>query len=200
MTLPSIRPVELAEKQQRGEAFALIDVRTPVEFQEIHCPFARNLPLSDLDPARLKQDPAWSVDQPLYLICRSGSRAKQAGQRLSAAGWKQVAYVEGGTLAWQQAGLPVNTGKKVISLERQTRIGAGVLVLSGLALGYFVHPYCLGLTAFVGAGLIFAGITDICGMGLLLARMPWNQVLSHLPCGSKPSECTPANRPAISNP
>jgi rhodanese-related sulfurtransferase len=84
--------------------------------------------------------------------------------------------VEGGTLAWEAAGLPVVRGQKVISLERQVRIVAGFLVLVGALLAMTVHPYFAGLSAFVGAGLMFAGITDTCGMGMLLARMPWNQV------------------------
>ena len=66
-------------------------------------------------------------------------------------------------------------GSRVISLERQVRIAAGSLVLLGVALGLLVHPAFIGLAAFVGAGLVFAGVTDWCGMGLLLARMPWNQ-------------------------
>jgi hypothetical protein len=84
--------------------------------------------------------------------------------------------VEGGTLACVEAGLPVKTGKKAISLERQVRIAAGSLVLVGAALGFFVHPYWIGLSAFVGAGLVFAGVTDTCGMAIMLGRMPWNQV------------------------
>jgi hypothetical protein len=78
-------------------------------------------------------------------------------------------------LACQTVGLPLAQGKKAISLERQVRIAAGSLVLLGLVLGWLVHPYFLGLSAFVGAGLFFAGVTDTCGMGMLLARMPWNQ-------------------------
>jgi rhodanese-related sulfurtransferase len=99
-----------------------------------------------------------------------------ACERLAAAGVASVVNVEGGTLAWEKAGLPVVRGKKAMSLERQVRIAAGSLVLIGTVLGAFVHPYALGLAGFVGAGLVFAGITDTCGMGMLLARMPWNQV------------------------
>ena len=75
-----------------------------------------------------------------------------------------------------EAGLPVVRGKKAISLERQVRIAAGSLVLLGVLLGWLVHPAFIGLSAFVGAGLVFAGVTDTCGMGMMLARMPWNQV------------------------
>ena len=82
--------------------------------------------------------------------------------------------VEGGTAAWEQAGLSVVRERRVMSLERQVRIAAGTLVLVGTGLGAFVHPLFLGIAAFVGAGLVFAGITDTCGMGLILAKMPWN--------------------------
>jgi rhodanese-related sulfurtransferase len=125
------------------------------------------------------------VSQPLYVICRSGNRARQACEKLIAAGYTNVVNVEGGTQAWEQAGLPLVRGKQAISLERQVRIAAGSLVLSGALLGYFAHPYWIGLAAFVGAGLVFAGITDTCGMGMLLARMPWNQVPKPQPRQSK---------------
>jgi hypothetical protein len=78
--------------------------------------------------------------------------------------------------AWMKAGFDIEgRGKGVISFERQVRIGAGFLVLCGTLLGVFVHPALLAVPGLVGAGLIFAGISDICGMGMLLAKMPWNQ-------------------------
>src|SRR5262249_15855431 len=105
----------------------------------------------------------------------TGTRAKMARDRFRAAGFDNVVCVEGGTLAWDAAGLPVKRGRKAMSLERQVRIAAGSLVLLGVALGFFVHEALFGLSAFVGAGLILAGLTDTCGMGMLLARMPWNR-------------------------
>jgi len=77
-------------------------------------------------------------------------------------------------LAWESAGLPLKRGAKMMSLERQVRIAAGALVFTGAVLGYFVNPAWIALSGFVGAGLVFAGITDTCGMGMLIARMPWN--------------------------
>jgi hypothetical protein len=88
-------------------------------------------------------------------------------------------FVEGGTLACVEAGIPVVRRRKAISLERQVRIVAGLLVFLGAILGGFVHPAFIGLSAFVGAGLVFAGITDTCGMGMILPRMPWNQRSEH---------------------
>lgn len=177
MTIATISPKQLAEIQQSGKHVELIDVRTPIEFREVHVSFARNIPLDQLQAAQVassRQD----ASEPLYVICRSGSRAKQACEKFHAAGHTNVVNVEGGTQAWDQAGLSVVRGKKAISLERQVRIAAGSLVVIGAALGAFVHPYFIGLSAFVGAGLVFAGVTDSCGMGMILARMPWNQVSS----------------------
>jgi len=83
-------------------------------------------------------------------------------------------------------------GKKAISLERQVRIAAGALGLMGAVLGYFVSPYWIGLSGFIGAGLMFAGITDTCALGMVLARMPWNQVqnTSVLPPGRSDAACS----------
>ena len=178
MTSATITPKQLFDLHQSDKTVELIDVRTPVEYREVHVDFARNVPLDRLDAAELT---AGRNGSPLYVICRSGSRGKQACDKLIAAGYTNVVNVEGGTQAWDQAGLPVVRGKKAISLERQVRIAAGTLVLIGSALGAFVSPYWIGLAAFVGAGLIFAGVTDTCGMAMLLARMPWNQVAASTP-------------------
>lgn len=171
----SITPQDLAQRRLAGRRVDLIDVRTPVEFQEIHVEFARNVPLDRLDPQAIRSQHGADAAEPLYVICRTGGRGKQACAKLAAAGIP-VANVEGGTLACEAAGLPLVRGQKVISLERQVRIAAGSLVLLGAALAWFLDPAWIGLSAFVGAGLVFAGVTDTCGMGLLLARMPWNQM------------------------
>ncbi len=180
MSIAVIKPQELAERSKKGRKIDLIDVRTPVEFREVHVEIARNVPLDQLDPAALMQARNGSANEPLYVICRSGSRGQQACEKFLKAGFTNVVNIEGGTLACVEAGLPVVRGKKAISLERQVRIAAGLLVVTSATLGYFVHPYWIGLAAFVGAGLTFAGltfagITDTCGMGMLLARMPWNR-------------------------
>lgn len=181
----TISPQELSQLRQNGKPLDLIDVRTPVEYREVHVEFARNVPLDRLDPQAIQAERNGKAQQPLYVICRSGSRGKQACEKLLAAGIANVVNVEGGTMACEAAGLPLVRGQKTISLERQVRIAAGTLVLIGSALGFWVHPYFMGLAAFVGAGLTFAGITDTCGMGMLLARMPWNQVKTE--CSTKPA-------------
>lgn len=175
MTGTLISPQELASQLKSGKKIELIDVRTPVEYREVHVDFAQNVPLDQLDPAATMHTRNGSAVDPLYFVCRSGSRGQQACDKFRQAGFANVVNVEGGTMACVDAGLPVVRGKKAISLERQVRIAAGSLVLLGTALGWSVHPGFLGLAAFVGAGLVFAGITDTCGMGMILAQMPWNQ-------------------------
>jgi rhodanese-related sulfurtransferase len=171
----SIRPRELHLKITTGEPLALVDVRTPSEYRATHVPGAVLAPLDSLDPTRLARN--FSPETPLYVLCQSGTRAKQAINRLERAGVRRCVLVEGGTAAWVQAGLPVEREAGTsISLERQVRIAAGTLVLAGTLLGIFWNHLLLGLPAFVGGGLVFAGITDTCGMGMLLARMPWNRL------------------------
>lgn len=174
--MKTISPNELNQRLTADPASVVIDVRTPVEYAEVHVPQARLEPLDKLDPAALANAGTASKDKPVYLLCRSGQRATKAAEKFAAEGFQQPVVVEGGTLAWISAGLPVNRSQvKVISLERQVRIVAGSLVFIGVVLGWFVHPAFVWLSGFVGAGLVFAGITDFCGMGLLLAKAPWNQ-------------------------
>lgn len=180
MEIPTISPRELAALRAQGRPLELIDVRTPAEFREVHVDFARSVPLHDLDPAALMSARPVPADQPLYVICRSGSRGKQACAKFLAGGFANVVNVEGGTLAWAECGLPVVRGKKAMSLERQVRIAAGSLVLLGVLLGLWSEWFLI-LAGFIGAGLVFAGITDTCGMGMLLARMPWNQARTPAP-------------------
>ncbi len=172
----TITPTKLQAIRETNKSACLLDVRTPAEHAQIHVAGVNLVPLDRLSAHSLESIAGFSTEQPLYILCHSGSRAKQAAEKLEKEGCTQCYVVEGGTLAWAEAGLPVNRGtSKVISLERQVRIAAGALVLTGILLARFVYPPFIWFSAFVGAGLVFAGITDWCGMGMLLARMPWNQ-------------------------
>jgi len=174
--MKTIRPNELNTLREKNASLFLLDVRTPVEHAQLHVPGVHLMPLDRLDAAALEGMPAISRETPLYILCQSGGRARQAAAKLEEKGFKECHVVEGGTSAWAAAGLPVNRGSsRMISLERQVRIAAGFLVLSGVLLSRFVNPEFIWLSGFVGAGLIFAGATDWCGMGMLIARMPWNQ-------------------------
>jgi rhodanese-related sulfurtransferase len=164
--------MELRQLLDSDASCQLFDVRPYPEFATGHIRAARLMPLDEI-PRRLGE-----IDRarPVVLVCRTGKRSAQARETLAAAGFDQASELAGGVLAWQQAGLPLEVAVRAPwSLERQVRVVAGSLVLCGVVLGVTVHPAFLGLSAFVGAGLVFAGVTDWCGMGLLLARMPWNR-------------------------
>lgn len=168
--MPAITATALHQLLADHPGATVIDVRTPAEFAEVHATPAVNVPLGGLDPG------AFPHASPVYILCQSGQRASNAAEILTRSGHPDAVFVQGGTKAWIDAGLPVvRGGRGAISLERQVRIAAGSLVLTGFLLGWFVNPLCFILSGFVGAGFIFAGITDWCGMGLLIAKAPWNK-------------------------
>lgn len=191
MGVATVSPQAVEDLLRAGRTIELIDVRTPAEFGELHLTCARNEPLERLDPAKVMAARTGDPDEPLYVICRSGKRGEQACQKFLAAGFENVINVDGGTLACADAGLAVVRGKKAMPLERQVRIVAGLLVLAGAVLAVVVHPWCIGLSGFVGAGLVFAGITDTCPMAMLIAKMPWNQVAAPTTTAAKCSTESP---------
>lgn len=161
---------ELHSRIETHEPLQLIDVRSAGEYAAGHVPQALNIPLEDLE-SRLPD----LGSRPIAILCQSGTRAGIACEQLE--GIRQdVMVVEGGTSAWKAAGYEVTApaGSRW-SLERQVRLGAGLLVLIGAVLALTVHPSWVFLSLFVGAGLTFAGLTNICGMALLLAKLPWNK-------------------------
>ncbi len=170
----SISPNKLSEIVASGRKVSLIDVRTPAEFPRDPCPFRRQLLTGSAIGGRGTK-PLPSAE-PVYIICKSGSRGSQACQKLEAAGLSNVINVEGGTAAWEAVGLPVVRGKEGDLAGKTGKNRRGDASPDGAALGFFIHPAWIGLSAFIGAGLIFAGVTDTCGMAMMLARMPWNQV------------------------
>lgn len=175
-TLTTCPASEVARLIKEGRPIDLIDVRTPVEYAAVHAKGATSIPLDRLDPAKVLAGRKGAASDPIYLICKAGKRGAIACEKFLAAGHANVVNVEGGTDAWVAAGLPVVRGASgVISLERQVRIGAGLLTLAGAVLALTVHVGFAAIPAFIGAGLIFAGVTDWCGMGLLLAKAPWNR-------------------------
>lgn len=163
-----------AEPSSLEGATLCVDVRTPAEFREVHIPGSVNIPLADVE-LHLEELKRQGQDKQIVLVCRSGQRAAKACERLGAAGLRQCAVLEGGLARWVESGYTVERGRKAISLERQVRIAAGSMVLGGTVLGLLVHPAFFAVPVFVGGGLVFAGLTDTCGMAMLLARMPWNR-------------------------
>ena len=167
-----MRSIPVQELSEPRADRILIDVRTPAEFEEMHIEGARHEPLNELDASVLADE---IKGHEVCVICFSGTRAKQAAKKLVEAGCENTVILDGGVDAWEKAGMPLKRGRRTMSLERQVRIAAGSLVVLGVILGWKVAPAFFGLSAFVGAGLVFAGITDTCGMGMLIAKMPWNK-------------------------
>ena len=150
----------------------LIDVREFPEFAAGHIAQSRLVPLGTLDRAC----EAWDRSQPLMLVCKSGRRAEAARLLLEARSFTHLSVLAGGIDAWLAAGKPlVVEPRKPWSMERQVRVAAGTLVLLSLLFAWLVSPLFLAATAFVAAGLVFAGISDICMMASLLGRLPWNR-------------------------
>lgn len=157
---------DLHTRLRDGGDIVLVDVREPAESAGARIDGARLIPLGTL-----RQNPALAGESgAVYLLCRSGHRAEMAAQILRQQSGAKPIVVAGGMLAWTKAGYPVSRTRGPIALERQVRIAAGTLVLIGLLVpGMHFLPYI------VGVGLIFAGVTDTCAMGLLLMRLPWNR-------------------------
>lgn len=171
MTPTQLKPKDVAELLAIGRA-VLFDVRDPDEFARRHVKGARLRPLASLGDAPLDVPPG---AVPIF-TCRSGMRTAAHCSRLAAASGGAALVLAGGVDGWAAAGLPLVEDRKApLELMRQVQIAAGLLVLIGVALGLLVHPGFFGLSAFVGAGLTFAGATGFCGMARLLAVMPWNR-------------------------
>jgi rhodanese-related sulfurtransferase len=171
MSIQTVEASTLTEITASGAT--LIDVRTPAEYQSAHVIGAELCPLDRLNAAAFSH----SNDQAsaVYILCQSGKRACIAAEKLSAIGFTQVLVIEGGTEAAIEAGIAIKYGKSALSIERQVRIAAGLLVLCGTLAGVYIHSAFLFIPGFVGAGLTFAGISDTCGMAMLLTKCPWNQ-------------------------
>lgn len=170
-TLTPLDPAELATRLATGKA-VLVDIREPDEFARSHIAGAQSLPLSSWESAHLKIDPA----QDVVFTCRTGMRTAGACDRLAARVEGEAFVLEGGLDGWARAGLPVETNAKApMELNRQVQITAGLMILAGVLLGTFVAAPWYGLSAFVGAGLTFAGVTGTCAMARLLMLAPWNK-------------------------
>ena len=166
MTLPKLSPAEARAMVAQGAR--LIDIRGRDEFARARAPGAENRPLDEIGPI--------AGDAPVVFVCRSGMRTGSNAPKLAECTSGEAYLVDGGLDAWKAAGLPVEEDRgQPLELMRQVQIAAGLLVLTGVALGFLVGPAFFGLSGFVGAGLLLAGATGWCGMARLLAGMPWNR-------------------------
>ena len=161
----------LQEQLENGEIH-LVDVREQMEFAGGRVSGASSLPLSELEERHAELDHS----KPIYVMCRTGWRSGEAQKKLKALGFTNVINVVGGIEAWKKEDLPVERDERAPwSIERQVRFAAGTLVFIAAVLTLLVHPYFVALAGFVGFGLAFSAWIDWCGMGLVMAKMPWNR-------------------------
>lgn len=162
----------LQERLSSEDAPRVLDVRTPAEFETAHIPGSYNVPLDNLREHRAELRA--HLDEDVVLVCRTGGRAEQAEKALAEVGLPGLRVLEGGMVAWESNGAPVNRGKQTWELERQVRLVAGSIVLSSV-LGSIVVPELKWVAGGIGAGLTFAALSNTCAMGMLLSKMPWNR-------------------------
>ena len=170
MDIQKINVQQAAQLIENGAV--LIDIRSDDEYARKHISGAKCIPCGEMTADKLPKDKA------IIFSCLSGMRTQSNAQTLSECGCdcSSVYILDGGLKAWEAAGLPVSgNGKSTLDIMRQVQIGAGSLILLGVLLGFFVHQGFFLLSGFVGAGLLFAGLTGFCGLAILLAQMPWNK-------------------------
>jgi rhodanese-related sulfurtransferase len=163
--------IPVHELKNFASSWQAIDVRSASEFAAGHIPAAINIPMDEIE-SRLADIPP---NAHIVLVCQSGQRAEMT-RTLLAGRLPALVTLTGGTDAWAAAGLPLVASIRTRwALERQVRLCAGLLVLTGVVLGFLVNHAWFGLAGFVGCGLIFAGTTNFCAMARLLALLPWNK-------------------------
>jgi len=150
----------------------VVDVREDYEHAEERIDGAVLHPLSSFDADAIRRE---AGSKRVVFHCRSGKRSLDAAARYRADG-EQIFHLAGGIEGWKSAGRPVvrPAAAPKLPIMRQVQITAGALVAVGVGLGVTVSPWFLGVSAFVGCGLMFAGISGWCGMAKLLSSMPWN--------------------------
>lgn len=163
---------EVVESEANNPTVDFINVCTPAEYKEKHIKGVRSVPLDTLQ----NNIATLNAKKTIYLHCRSGNRGRQAIEKLIALGvTAELVNVEGGLLAWEEAGHETGSHTTRLPIMRQVFIGAGGLVLLGIVLTHFVSYIFILIPLFVSLGLLVSGTTGWCGMALLLSKMSWNK-------------------------
>jgi rhodanese-related sulfurtransferase len=171
----TVTAADFVDKMNRKEDMVILDVRTDVEWNAEHLNGTIvHMPLHTLNEKSVERLQSIAKSKPVYILCRSGGRARQAFQFFASHGMTNLHIIEGGIDGCKSCDAKTEC-RDVISLERQVRILAGTLIVAGISAGLMLTPLAFALSAFVGAGLIFSGITGKCGIALILARAPWNR-------------------------
>lgn len=205
-TFPSEKLEQISLKEG-----VILDVRSPMEHAEkrLTCAHA-HVPLDELNPVDFMARHGLDKDSGVYILCRSGKRATQAAEKFTAEGYRNIHVIEGGLVSCEGSGIDLQghaangshcmtAAKTPLSLERQVRIVAGLMAATGALLALLTSPLFAIIPLFVGSGLVFAGVTDRCGMALLLTRAPWNKITGNTSCtrsSGSSSSCAIKGSPA----
>lgn len=172
VSLEMVSPKDAYGLFSKDPAIKFLDVRSAAEFEEAHIKDSINIPVGELAG---KAGDLGRAGGRYIVLCMTGNRSAMAADMLIQSGVSSVKVLDGGMTAWQKEALPVIKGQRVVSLERQVRVIAGSLVLSGILLSWSIHWAFIFISLFVSCGLIYAGITDNCMMGMLLMKLPYNR-------------------------
>ncbi len=171
MTLKAITPSDAKRLIEDGAV--LIDIREADEHARERIPGALSRPISTIGKSTVTPGA-----KAVLFHCKSGMRTLGNAERLRACTDADAYIIEGGIEAWKAAGLLTHTDTtQPLEINRQVQITAGSLVFLGVLLGWLVSPLFFGLAGFIGAGLVFAGVSGTCGMAHVLRLMPWNRAL-----------------------
>jgi glyoxylase-like metal-dependent hydrolase (beta-lactamase superfamily II)/rhodanese-related sulfurtransferase len=173
-SLEMISPRDASSLLKQDPQAKILDVRSALEFSQVHIENSLNIPI-DMISAKINE--LSQSGQKYLVLCHSGNRAAMAADMLIQSGIHPVKVMDGGLVRWQKAKLPVIKGQGGMSLERQVRLIAGSLVLVGIMMAWLLNWAFIFISVFVGSGLVFAGLTDSCLMGVLLMKLPYNKKL-----------------------
>lgn len=173
-SLEMISPHDAASLLKQDPQTKILDVRSPLEFSQVHIEPSLNIPI-DMISAKINE--LSQSGQNYLVLCHTGNRAAMAADMLMQSGIHTAKVMEGGIVRWQKEKLPVIKGQGTMSLERQVRVIAGSLVLLGIILSWLLNWAFIFISVFVSSGLIYAGLTDNCLMGMLLMKLPYNKNL-----------------------
>ncbi|MCF7908280.1 MAG: MBL fold metallo-hydrolase [Candidatus Omnitrophica bacterium] len=171
-TLEMVSAGEAKEYASKDSNLKFLDVRSALEFNESHIKDSINIPIDMLN-SKIKD--LSQTDRSYIVFCRTGNRSPMAADMLLQSGIVSVKVMKGGLIAWQKQKFPVLKGESSVSLERQVRVVAGILMLLGIVLAYFLHSGFIWISIWVACALIFAGVTNSCLMGMLLMKLPYNK-------------------------
>lgn len=151
----------------------ICDIREADEFQREHIIDAKNTPLSQFNVEQMNE---LAKNSTLVFHCQSGTRTRNSEAKFQAINCNEVLVLKDGFSSWKKLGCAVEVNNKApLPIMRQVQIAAGFLILLGVVLSLLVSPVFILLSGFVGAGLMFAGISGFCGMANLLMLLPYNK-------------------------